>query len=87
MATASKKTTTKENIEVKDKKNESVLESKQSGRSRTKSSTGKSGNASSKTSNKKNTSGKVNITYQRKIQDVTDYRDRLAFETGITLLS
>ena len=88
MAAASKKNTTKGTIEVKEntKKNaESVLESnaKQNGRKRT---TKKTADTPSKTLNKKKNSTNINITHQRKIQDVTAYRDRMAFETGITLI-
>ena len=39
-----------------------------------------------KTTTRKKTPVKIDITHQRKIQDVTEYRDRLAFETGITLI-
>ncbi|MDY5181645.1 hypothetical protein, partial [Butyribacter sp.] len=95
MTSASKKNMTKDNIEVKDKgnnikKDESVLESSTTGRGRKKNTNNTAGKkaapVNSKTSNKKRTVGKTNITYQRKVQDVTEYRDRLAFETGITLI-
>ena len=91
MAAASKKNTTKENIEVRNnnKKNtESVFESnvKQKGRTGNTRKTGKSSATASKTANKNRKAVDVNITHQRKIQDVTEYRDRLAFETGITLI-
>lgn len=92
MATASKRNTTKENIEVRNNKKNagSVLERNVKQKSRTTSSsvkkTGKSTNAASKTLNKKSDPAKINITHQRKIQDVTEYRDKMAFETGITLI-
>ncbi len=92
MAAASKKNSTKENVEVKDdnKNTESVFESntKKGGRSgsSTVKKTVKPKSTVSKTLDRKRKTADVNITHQRKIQDVTEYRDRLAFETGITLI-
>ena len=49
----------------------------------------KSGNTRKSNYNKKN-SGKnrneIKKTHQRKIEDVNDYRDRMAFETGVTMI-
>ena len=94
MAAASNKRMTKEKIEVNDKnkkENESVFESNASGKSRQKTSRAgaskKAGHqTAAKTTTRKKTPVKIDITHQRKIQDVTEYRDRLAFETGITLI-
>lgn len=91
MAAASKKNTTNENVEVKNNnknKSESIFESNVKQKKRTGSikKSGKSANTASKTLNKKRNQENINITHQRKIQDVTEYRDRLAFETGITLI-
>lgn len=92
MAAASKKNSTKENIEVKDnnKNSESVFDSnvkqkRKTGNNNAKK-TGNTKSPVSKTISKKRDSAKINITHQRKIQDVTEYRDRLAFETGLTLI-
>lgn len=92
MAAASKRNSTKENIEVKDndKNAESVFESNTKKGGRTGSSTVKRTvrpkSTASKTLDRKRKTADVSITHQRKIQDVTEYRDRLAFETGITLI-
>lgn len=85
MAAASNKRMTKEKIEVNDKnkkENESVFESNASGKSRQK--TSRAGaqkrqgiRQPQKLQPERKHRNKDRYTHQRKIQDVTEYRDRL----------